>query len=272
VNPTASAVEKLIAALFEGSSVAQSARELDALWRSGHSGVTSEQVIKSCSGIKTHMALPVRRAITPDPRRLSDIRLELHDGEILHLEVKAQTFLGFNDLGNADWVRDGTDLLRYLFYNDAAFKASLPGWMQSKLNVGNPAPYFGAWTCGELWAADVALLKDRERRERAGVFDGAGLESFMSKKALLHVTKEGSQVCHLVDVAGVRDVLSGCQLQYELNTQLRASSVGVYVGGSQDRGPFDFAYYVAYRKSHVGGRHKLQSRALQSGSATRFLH
>lgn len=275
VSATARAVERLLAAVLEGSPTAEPARDLDALRRRGRSGVTSRQVLKSGRAIARSLGLSVRRATTPDPRFLSDIRLEVDGGEIFHVEVKAQTTGSFNGLGSADWVRDETDFLRYLCYNDAAFKAKLPRWMQLKLTVDDPATYFGAWTCGDLWVADIALLPDRERRERAGVFDRTGLGSFMSNKALIHFTKTGSQVCRLVDVAGVRDVLSGRPLQYKLTTPPKAS-VGVHVGGGGGRDSFNFAYYVAYRSTyrggHTGGRHKLPSRALPSGLTIRFPH
>jgi hypothetical protein len=275
VGPTATAIEKIFAALFEGSSTAGPAAELDELWRRGLSGVTSEQVLNSGRRIVEKMALSVRRAITPDPMSLSDIRLELDGGEIFHVEIKARTTRPFNGLASADWVRNETDFLRYLFYNDANFRAKLPNWMRTKLTVHDPASHFGDWTCGDFWAADVALLKSRDRRGRAGVSNRAGLASFMSNKALIHVTKEGSQYFYLVDIAGVRDVLSGRSLHYILKSP-PTSSVGVHVGGGADGDSYNFAYYVAYRttyrNAHVVGRHKLQTRALPTGLMTTFPH
>lgn len=275
VSPTARAVENLLAALFEGGSTAAAARSLDALRAAGKSGVGSKEVLKSGRRIVKEMHLSVKKAVTPDPLFLSDIRLELDSGATVNVEVKAQTTGGFGGLASADWVRDETDFLRMLFYTDHSFKRMLPDWMKERLTVTDPKKYFGGWTLKDLWMSDIALLPDAARRAKAGVTTPEDLHDFMANKYLVHVTKEGTQACRLAQVRGVAELWSGAQFQYALFTPPK-SSVGIYVGSAPSRGEYDFAYYVAYtteyRGTPVRGRHKLHSRALPAASLVRASH
>lgn len=265
VSPTARAVETVLSGLFDGSPRVTAATDLDRLHGRGKSGISARQLNRSGAAVVGLLGLPVRRALTPDPSYLGDIRLELSDGTIAYVEVKAQTTGRFDGLSSADWAREETDFLRYLYHSDRRFSRRLPAWMARRLTVPNPRSYFTGWGAGDLWLADIAGLPDADRRSVAGVANSTQLYDFMSCKYFVHVTAGGTQACRLTDLPEVDRLHKGGTFNYALFSPPK-SSVGVYVGEDPTRGGFDFAYYVAYRTTykgkHVVGRHKLTSRAL----------
>lgn len=262
-NETAAAVEELVARIFEGQSFDVAAERVDRDYDSGRGRVRSSQLIGPLHRVAEHLGLSVARAVTPDLDHLSDVRLELVDGSDVLIEVKAQTTARFGMLGNADWVRDETDVLRFLLVEDEEFRALMPGWMRDALAVPDAGTYFGGWDLASLWVADLALLPNRGRRTVAGVRTPADLGSFLTRKYLLHVTSEGVQVVRLDSIPFVQDALAGEDVHALIRPGGRSSAtVWMSTREPPARGRFAFAYYVGY-ESGVIGRHKLKDAAIQ---------
>jgi hypothetical protein len=222
--------------------------------------VSSSQLVGPLHEIADHLGLNVIRSVTPDPDHLSDVRLELSDGTRAWIEVKAQTTRGFGGLSSADWVRDETDVLRWLLVHDEQFKELMPDWMRQNLTVSDPRTYFAGWDLSSLWVGDLALLQNRMKRRSAGIESPADLADFLARKYLLHITQRGAQIIRLDAIPPVRSALGGTPVLADI-APLAASSARVWLaaGAQPERGAFDFAYYVGY-SSGVVGRHKLPER------------
>ena len=259
-NETAAAIESLVARVFEGQPADVAAERVDRDYDLGLGGVRSSQLLGPLHKIADKLGLNVLRAVTPDPDHLSDVRLELAGGGRVWIEVKAQTTGPFGRLSSADWVRDETDVLRWLLQNDEKFARLMPDWMRQNLEVSDPDFYFKGWDLASLWIGDLALLQHRMKRRSAGVEKPSDLAGFLSQKYLLHITNAGVQVIRLDAIPFVRSVLSGAPVMVDVEAS-RASSARVWVasGAQPQRGAFEFAYYVAYQ-SGVLGRHKLPER------------
>jgi hypothetical protein len=259
-NETAAAIESLVARVFEGQSADVAAERVDRDYDLGLGGVRSSQLLGPLHKIADKLGLNVVRAVTPDPDHLSDVRLELAGGDCVWIEVKAQTTGPFGRLSSADWVRDETDVLRWLLHNDNKFAGLMPDWMRQNLEVSDPDLYFEGWDLASLWIGDLALLQNRMKRRSAGVEKPSDFASFLSQKYLLHITNAGVQVIRLDAIPFVQSVLSGAPVMVDVEAS-RASSARVWVasGTQPQRGAFEFAYYVAYQ-SGVLGRHKLPER------------
>lgn len=259
-NETAAAVEELVARVFEGQSTFVAAERVDRDYDAGLGGVSSGQLVGPLHEIADHLGLNVIRSVTPDPDHLSDVRLELSDGTRAWIEVKAQTTRGFGSLSSADWVRDETDVLRWLLVHDEQFNELMPDWMRQNLTVSDPKTYFAGWDLSSLWVGDLALLQNRMKRRSAGIESPADLAGFLSRKYLLHITQRGAQIIRLDAIPPVRSALGGTPVLADV-APLAASSARVWLaaGAPPERGAFDFAYYVGY-SSGVVGRHKLPER------------
>ena len=261
---TASAVERLVAASFEGSSTDRPLRDVDAEWRAGLCGVPAKDLARWISQIVSELDLPVVAAQTPSPDLLGDVRLTMADGTFLWIEVKAQTTKRFDELVQADWVRDATDALRFLRLQEPNFTTLLSPWMLDELDVANPGRHFGNMTFSDLWASDIGLVSDRSRRLAAGIDSAESLRQFLERKFILHVSIEGARIARLDRLRAVEHVLSGASVHIDVRPG-RACEAIVWVGARPpSRGEIDFIYYVGYGQHGVVGRHKLHDRALRS--------
>jgi len=266
-NETAAAVESLVAGVFGGQPLDLAAERVDKDYDAGLGGVRSKQLLGPLHELADHLGFNVTNAVTPDPEHLSDIRLELADGSRIWIEVKAQTTRGFGGLSSADWVRDETDVLRWLQVHDRTFRDLMPPWMQQNLEVSDPDDYFLHWDLGTLWIADLSLLQHRRKRRTAGINTPSDLADFLTKKYLLHITNAGIQMIRLDEIPFVQHVLSGGSVLADIEAgQASSARVWLAAGRAPIRGSFDFAYYVAYL-SGVSGRHKLPERTFAASPA-----
>lgn len=222
-----------------------------------NSSLRAEQLAESFATIADRAGIRAVSAASPDPDRISDIRLKLHDGSIARVEVKAQTTQARNQLGSADWTHDVTDTLRWLYANDAEFRRRIPGWLQSRLIVADPIGYFEGWNIGSLWACDIARLRDPVRRERAGVATPSDLGDFLDRFYLLHVTRVGARLIRLGSIKAIRAGVEGAPLDYVVTDGRRSSAVVSIRPATQGpRRKPGFVYYVGYGPKALG-RHKL---------------
>jgi hypothetical protein len=236
---------------------------LNAALEARKSPLRAEVLAESFATIAGRAGMRVVAAASPDPDRISDIRLELDDGHVARVEVKAQTTQSRNQLGSADWTHDITDTLRWLYANDAEFRRRVPPWLQSRLEVPDPIGYFEGWGFGSLWACDIARLRDPARRERAGVTTPAELHDFLSRFYLLHVTRIGARLIPLGDVAAIRAAIEGHVVDYAVTDGRKSSAVvSVRPAAQGPRRSPGFVYYVGYGQNAVG-RHKLHGWVLE---------
>lgn len=255
------ALEALTAALFEGGPVAPALSRIKKEQDAGRSGVSPRSAHRWIASIVDSLALPVASANLPPNDYLGDIQLTLEDGSSAFVEVKAQTTKTFADLIQADWVKGVTDAVRWIFAEDEDFRAAQPRWLAELMEESAPGRYFGAWTFGDLWAADVALLTDRNRRRIAGVEEPEDLHEFLGRKYLLQVSLEGARLVRLDQIPTIAEVTSGGSVTWTIESLRKSTSIKVRAG-SDPAGPgFDFVYYVGYTPAIVG-RHKLTASAL----------
>lgn len=261
---TASAVERLVAASFEGSSIDRALRDIDAEWRAGLCGVPARNLARWVQGLVAALRLPVVAAVTPSPDLLGDVRLTMTDGTFVWIEVKAQTTKRFDELIQTDWVRDATDALRLLRFSEPNFRALLSSWMLDELDVARPDRHFGTMSFSDLWASDVGLVSNRSRRLAAGIHDAATLRQFLERKFILQLTTEGARMARLDRLRAVEHVLDGGQVYIAVKPGSACEAI-VWVGAQPpSRGAIDFIYYVGYGRQGVVGRHKVHERALRT--------
>jgi len=255
------AIEELTAALFEGSSTAAALEVIRDEERAGRSGVSSRSAHRWVSSIVEQMNLSVRRAELPPTDYLGDVHLTLTDGSSVYVEVKAQTTKKFSELVQADWVKSVTDSLRWLYASDAPFRAAQPPWLADLMHESAPQRYFGSWTFSELWAADVALLTDRNRRLVADVDEPADLTDFLQRKFLLQVSVEGARIVRLDRIPSISSVINGEPVEWWMKHLRKCTGIYIKSIGGQPEKEFDFVYYVGYGPTVIG-RHKLHARAV----------
>lgn len=258
------AIEDLTAALFSGQPTADALTRIHQQQEAERSGVSARSVHRWLSEIVETMSLPVVEAEIPATDYLGDVQLTLKDGSLVFIEVKAQTTKNFGDLIQADWIKNVTDALRWLYVADDQFRGLQPPWLAQLLEEVSPDRYFGPWSFAELWAADVALLTDRNRRSIAGVESPKQLWDFLSRKYLLQVSAEGARMVRLDRIPLIRKIIRGGQIHWDVKRLRKSTSVRVS-SGPDPGSDFDFIYYVGYGPEVVG-RHKLNRYALEGAS------
>lgn len=269
---TAATVEELLAAALckdERAILAQQ-RALGPEYSLERCGILPAEIVRLVRTAVNELELEVAHAVAQPDDRLGDVRAVLKTGEKLWFEVKAQTKKErFVDLTQADWVRDETDFVRWLMTENPSIMDALPVEMQLALRVGEAADYFQDWDRDSLWLADMALLADRDVRERAGVYSPADLPDFLSRKYVLHLTQQGIRIIRLDAIAPITAALAGAAADMQLNySNQTVVSVVFACPGSASRGNVHFTYHIGY-PSGVLGRHKMHALSL-SGARPRI--
>lgn len=250
-------IERLAAEVFAHQVLPATVVELSASLTARRSALDARSLLDSFSEIARQAGLAVATASAPDPDRIADIRLDLQDGSIARIKVKAQTTQGRNSLRSADWTHDATDTLRWLYTHDEDFRRRIPEWLQGRLHVADPRELFDGWDLGSLWACDVARLRDGSRRCRAGVRTKSDLREFLSRFYLLHVTGVGSRLIPFGNADAIGTAVDSGRLDYEVSETGKSSAIVTVSPGSRGfAGQAGFIYYVGY-PSGVIGRHKL---------------
>lgn len=264
---TALAIEELFAALLVGDRdrVAVQQQVLNGEWLGQRCGIAPAQLQTWLTSIVNQAGFPIVQAVASPTSQLGDVEATLSDGTHRWFEVKAQTKKQrFSDLTQADWIRDITDALRFLYDRDPTFAARIPAWAQPTLMVPNSNVYFDGWHFEALWLADFALITSAMLRQQAGVNRPDALGVFLDRKYLLHITQEGARLIQLSAVPSVSSVLhGGVTTRHLRHNRETATAVVVAAAGVHPLGRAHFTYHVLYR-SGVLGRHKLHASALLS--------
>lgn len=265
---TAAAIEELLAAALrdDGDEVAVQRRLLEYECEKGNCGMSPDLIVSLLTAAVEQIALDVAGAIAQPLDGLGDVRASLQAGGSAWFEVKAQTKKDrFADLTQADWVRDETDLLRWLVHQDPQFAAQLPDWVRAALAIDDPLNYFAGWDRDSLWIADMALLTNRDVRERARISTSADLPSFLERKFIVHLTREGVRILRLALLPPISAALSGRPVDMSINyANQTAASIAFACPGPLQRGAVHFTYHLGY-PTGVLGRHKLHAISLAVG-------
>lgn len=259
------AVEELVAAVLrrDGDAVADQQEILRFECSIDRCGMEPARIVQLIVRALGQLGLDVSDSLAQPLDGLGDVRASLRGGSSVWFEVKAQTTKDrFAELTQTDWVRDETDLLRWMFHSDATFATRLPAWVSALLEVDNAVRYFDGWSRDSLWLADMALLVSREVRERAGIHSPADLHTFMAKKFVLHLTREGIRVIRLDHLRPVAGLLAGAEASISMNYANRtAASIPIACPGPGSRGGVHFTYHLGY-PTGVVGRHKMHGISL----------
>lgn len=270
-NASAAAIEDLLAAALRGD-VADIEVQRDRLEYEcsiDRCGMDPDVIVGLLLVGVEELGLRVRDAIAQPLDGLGDVRAALRDGSAAWFEVKAQTKKDrFADLTQADWVRDETDLLRWMYYDDRDLARSLPAWVAELLEVPRPRTYFRGWDRDTLWLADMALVTSQHARLRAGIDSVDALVDFLDHKFVVHLTREGLRIVRMSLLGPVGGVLSGVPVAVVKNyANQSAISLGFAAPGPADRGAVQFTYHLGY-PSGVVGRHKMHAVSLARGPHT----
>jgi hypothetical protein len=270
-NTSAAAVEDLLAAVLrsDGADIEVQRDRLQHECSIDRCGMDSDVIVDLVIQAADQLDLRVRDAVAQPLDGLGDVRVSLRDGSFTWFEVKAQTKKDrFADLTQADWVRDETDLLRWLFHDDRRFAERLPRWVADLLTVADPRRYFSGWDRDSLWLADMALVASRGARLRAGLDSMAALHEFLDRKFVVHLTREGIRIVRLSLLGPVASVLAGNPVSMQFNyANQTAVSIALASPGPADRGAVQFTYHLGY-PSGVIGRHKMHAVSLARGPHT----
>jgi len=261
-NASAAAIEELLAAALRGDDAEMVVqRELLGFeYANARCGMDPDVIVRLVTQAVGQLALDVADALAQPMDGLGDVRASLRDGSSAWFEVKAQTKKErFADLTQADWVRDETDLLRWLRYNDRAFATRLPHWIADRLTVPDPSAYFSGWGRDSLWLADMALVSLRAARLRAGIASPLELRAFLNRKFVVHLTREGIRIVRLSLLGPVAGVLAGHPVSMQINyANKTAASIVFALLSPGARLSAHFTYHLGY-PSGVVGRHKLHA-------------
>jgi hypothetical protein len=262
---SASGVEELFAALMVGDRVRER-RAIGLLqreWSIGWCGIHPRTISAWLTTLAGGLGVNASSAVCQPSSGLGDIELTDAQGQRTWIEVKAQTKKArFAEIVQADWVRDDTDALRWLFHHDSAFAQRIPTWAAALLHSRTSARYFHGWNFDDLWIADLGLIFNRRLRLAAGVQTPADLTSFLDRKYVLHVCGQGARLVKLSDLVPISAWRAGASVvrSYRSNKET-AIAVLTSSGSPPGRGTTHFTYHVAYRKGGVLGRHKLHEAA-----------
>lgn len=225
-------------------------------------GLTGEAIVRLLHKAVQQLDLDVVDAIPRPSCKLGDVRAELATGEYVWFELKCQlTKPHFQDIIQADWIRDATDVLRYLFVVE---HPEWTPWLSPSVvrrlgldEVG--VMYFRGWSLPSLWLADLALVKDRQHRELVGIESITDLYAFLRRKYLVHLTRAGVRIVRF-DTLG--PVASAFDMDYaaKFHDQSRVT-IAVAAPGPPSAGAVDFTYHIGY--ANAVGRHKLHARAIE---------
>lgn len=190
--------------------------------------------------------------------------LEVMTGIETHrVEIKAQLDKAtVGDLTQADWVRNETDVLRYLLLHDPAFAGRLSPRNRSALVSDHG--YFDGWTLADLWLADVAGMTSLYSRVENGVRTPAELRAFLGRKHLLHLCRERDALLPVLAIKKIaRAVSNPADVAHALKIN-KASEVAVQIRVGGDRAVFTYHVYPPGYLAIEGfiGRHKLHGTAL----------
>jgi hypothetical protein len=270
-NASAAAIEELLAAALRGDHHEMDVqRELLRYERSlDRCGMDPDIIVRLVAQAVDELGLGVQDAMAQPLDGLGDVRGVLEGGSFAWFEVKAQTKKDrFADLTQADWVRDETDLLRWIFDHEPDFASRLPPWVADLLVIEDSEGYFGGWTRDPLWLADMALVTSRESRLRAGIDSMSALRDFLDRKFVVHLTREGIRIVRLSLLGPVAGVLAGEPVAMNINYANRtAASIAFASPGPLARGRVQFTYHLGY-PSRVVGRHKMHAVSLAQGPHT----
>lgn len=266
-NATAAAVEELLAATLRGD-FAEIHNQRELLRHEctiDHCGMDPDVIVWLVTQAVEQLGLNVSDAVAQPIDGLGDVRASLRGGAFAWFEVKAQTKKDrFAELTQADWVRDETDLLRWLFHNDRQFAAHLPSWVADLIALEDPQTYFRGWDRDWLWVADMALVSSRAARQRAGLDSKSALSEFLERKFIVHLTREGVRIVRLSQIGPVEGVLTGQAVAMQTNySNQSAASVAFASPGPVAHGRVQFTYHLGY-PSGVIGRHKMHAVSLDS--------
>lgn len=265
-NDTADAVELMFAAAIVGSraTITQQRRRLESEYQRNRCGIDPATLTDWV--VQAAKQLPFK-AVEADHQpgdHLGDVALLDGNGEQMWIEVKAQTKKNrFADITQSDWIRDASDAMRWLAAFDSEFDRRLTPALRKDLAVrGAPSDYFGTWGFPELVIADIALMPDRSRRERAGVRTPDELRGFLERKYLMHVTREGLRMIRFDHLVPVASWLSGSTIEHEFKDSNSGNVVSVPTAcpGPVAHGGTHFTYHLGY--NNALGRHKLHAASI----------
>jgi hypothetical protein len=261
----ADACARLLAAHFSGDSealrvategFAQARRIRERTGAGDGRGFTAEQLSLLFSHVPRTLGVDVVTAEACDRGEGGDVVVTGRDGTVARVEIKAQlTRPQFDDIQNADWVRDATDFLGELLTQDSSARGRI-----HSLTAGDIVASYqreDGWDLGSLWVADIAGAKNRAIRHHLGI-DGRGqLETFLGSKYVLHATMEGVRLFRLSELPNLLAALNG-GLRYDLRPQTARTSLIVWTNGNgqvPQRGSVHLSYYVGQRNRGLGGHH-----------------
>ena len=264
-NATAAAIEDLLAATLRGDAADVAVQEHRLAYECSidRCGMTPDVIVRLVDQAVRQLGLDVVDALSQPLDGLGDVRASLQGGGFVWFEVKAQTKKDrFADLTQADWVRDETDLLRWLHHHDASLAKRLPRWVRDVLTVPNPATYFRGWDRDSLWLADMALVSSHPARSRADIGSPQDLRHFLERKYAVHLTREGIRVVRLSQLGPVAGVIAGTPVAMAINyANKTAASIAFACPGPVATGRTQFSYHLGY-PSGVVGRHKMHATSL----------
>jgi hypothetical protein len=191
-----------------------------------------------------------------------DLEVSTPDGTH-RVEIKAQLDKAKSaELTQADWVRNETDVLRYLCLHDPDFAARLSA--RNRGDLASDHGYFDGWSFVDLWLADVAGMTSLYARIENGVRTPTDLRAFLGRKHLLHLCQERDALLPLLSIEKIAiAVANPAAVEYALKVN-KASEIAVQirVGGGKPV----FTYHV-YPPGYLAidgfvGRHKLHGTAL----------
>lgn len=270
-NASAAAVEELLAAALRGDDAEIGVQRglLQYECSIDRCGMDPDVIVRLVTQAVAMLELDVTDAVAQPLDGLGDVRASLRSGAFTWFEVKAQTKKDrFAELTQTDWVRNETDLLRWLFHNDRAFAARLPSWVARLLKVADPHSYFQGWERESLWLADIALVQSRTARLRARIDSPATLRPFLDRKFVMHLTREGVRIVRLSLLGPAAGVLAGQPAAMRFNyANQTAATIALASPGPADRGKAQFTYHLGY-PSGVVGRHKMHAVSLARGPQT----
>jgi hypothetical protein len=261
------AVEQMLAATVCGdkATISKCILKIDVAHRHGASHMSGARVSQLLQRACASLNFAAREAVPNPSEHLGDVRVSLHDGTRVWIEVKGQTKKQyFADITQADYIRDGTDFLRKYVLATPRLDQLIDGNLRKELAIDQKLTFTANWQLEDLWMADLALLETEDKKLRAGVQTASDLAAFMNDKYLVHLSMEGVRYLKISELRPVIAHRAGQKTRIELDTTsvAKVAAIRLAVGNAPGRNSTDFTYHIGYKDSQAAGRHKLHNYAL----------
>ena len=266
-SPRADAIARLSAAILTRNANERDMAidQINLQGEKGNCPCSGDDILKRIKPI-LHKVFPIVQSAKSLSLGLSgDVEIIINSTDTQRLEIKAlleKERVG--DITQSDWVRDVTDTLRFLSFNDINFKNKLGS--RNLSNLQSPKSDFKGWDFTSLWLADIAGLTSQKKRLEFKVKSFSDLKYFLSRKYIMHLCQERDACFSLAALSAIQQALSSPKsVSYSLKDNKKSEcAVCVKLNNGVVFTYHIYPYAGFKNRTAFVGRHKLHALMLKN--------